>query len=332
MNKMIIACCLAIPLLFACTKEGDKLGVQKKTYTVAKNAFRAVEISGKNQHWGEYKLAIQYRNELLDTAKHYNASGHYKGYIRAKINSKTNYEYTVTDFVYKIDTDSIQRLDEKLANKHGAGNYSLEDSIPFSAESLYKNQIILNEEGSVAKQTIVEYVPGSGSGTGTDYDYKYDKYRQFIHVYEYNENGNAVAQRSFTDLFDLNDADKFTRTIAKNEFEYAGNLLRTVIEYAGPGGENFTEANRYHFTYSGNKLTSVTGKEFTKQFSYNGERISTIVCNGTTYTYEFDNNGNVTKIDDGQGNYMNIKYEAGHGNISEFLPVLEILMGSPYIR
>lgn len=332
MNKIIIACCLAIPLLFACTKEGDNLGVQKKKYTVAKNAFRASEISGKNQHWGEYKLVIHYHNELLDTAKRYNANGKYKGYIQIKLKSKTNYEYTIADRVYKVDSDSIRRLDEKLAAKHGAGNYSLEDSIPLSIQSLCKYQMTLNEEGSMKTQTIIEYQPGSGTGTGPDYDYEYNKYRQSIHSYEYDEDGKVVAQRTFVDIYDPDDEDKYTRSISKNEFVYSANQLKTIIEYKAPGGENFTEANRYEYGYSGNKLASITGKGFSKQISYNGERISNIVSNGSTYAYEFDNNGYVTKIDNGQGNYMNIKYEAGHGNISQFLSILEIMMGSPYIK
>ena len=87
-----------------------------------------------------------------------------------------------------------------------------------------------------------------------------------------------------------------------------------------PAGENWIEQDRYSFTYSGNLLQSVKSNGRTLEFTYNGTVPATVTDGETQYTYKFDGNGNVTEINDGQGNF------------SVFTPVIDQMLGKPFIK
>lgn len=333
MRNILFIAGFMITALLSCTKEAKYEVAEDPEFTPVKNSYRAKTISGKNDHWGEFKFVLTYKNEKLDTAQLFNATGRQTGRINVKLSSSTLQNYYIIDFVPKIDPDSIQRLDKRLSEKYGAGNYVLEDSIPLSSETYFLGQLQQDKYTRESKLIRTYYGPVDNPGTGEEYIYKYRKIQQITGKYEYDETNNLIAERVFQDVYDADNENKYKRQITKYEYYYNDRQLTSIIYYDAAGGENFTESDRYNFSYNGNKVTAIQGQHLTKQFSYTGEYISKVSCSGRNdYTYEYDSNGNVTSISYGNGNYMKIEYEKGNGNISQFLSIFDRMMGDPHIR
>mgnify|MGYP005868756345 CR=1 FL=1 len=332
MKNILSILCFLIPTFLSCTKEAE-YNVPKETgMTPVKNSYRAKTISGKNDHWGEFKLVLNYKNEKMDTAQLFNGKGRQIGEMTVKLNSSTNQTYSLFDFVPKIDPDSIRHLDERLSERYGPGNYVLEDSIPMSTERLFSAQLIQDKYTRETKLTRIYYGPVDDPGSGSKYIYNYRKIQQFIHAYEYDTESNLVVERTFQDIYSAEDENTYEREIRKYEYLYNVKQLTTIICYEAEAGENFNETERYRLVYNDTKLSSVQGQYLTKQFTYTGNYISLVSGDRLTYTYEHDAHGNVTKISCSDGTYLEVEYEAGHGNISQFLPFFERLMGNPYIK
>jgi len=180
----------------------------------------------------------------------------------------------------------------------------------------------------------VHYTPREDVGTGEDFDNSYLKTYRTINTYEYNENSNICINRIYHDVYDPEDIhqETYERTLHKYETLYEGDRITSILYMTAPAGENWIEQDRYSFTYSGNLLQSVKSNGRTLEFTYNGTVPATVTDGETQYTYKFDGNGNVTEINDGQGNFMKITYESGHGNFSVFTPVIDQMLGKPFIK
>ena len=92
-----------------------------------REGVRVNEITGHNDHWGDYTLKIQYVNDKLENMNRYDKNGYRKGGLSVT-KEQGVITYAVNDYVYNVDADSIARLDLWLKGKYGAGNYSLEDN------------------------------------------------------------------------------------------------------------------------------------------------------------------------------------------------------------
>ena len=161
---------------------------KESEHTVKKNLFRVTRIEGHNDHWGDYIWIINYNKEQIESAFHIDTEGDTIGNFGISNNSDINYEIEVNDWIPKIDSDSISRLDQFLKNKYGAGNYSLKDSIPLVGRVLYSQKVDLYEDGRIKRQSVVHYTPREDVGTGEDFDNSYLKTYRTINTYEYNEN------------------------------------------------------------------------------------------------------------------------------------------------
>ena len=111
---------LVLSLVTACTKEADMNIAKESEHTVKKNLFRVTRIEGHNDHWGDYIWIINYNKEQIESAFHIDTEGDTIGNFGISNNSDINYEIEVNDWIPKIDSDSISRLDQFLKNKYGA--------------------------------------------------------------------------------------------------------------------------------------------------------------------------------------------------------------------
>ena len=193
---------LVLSLVTACTKEADMNIAKESEHTVKKNLFRVTRIEGHNDHWGDYIWIINYNKEQIESAFHIDTEGDTIGNFGISNNSDINYEIEVNDWIPKIDSDSISRLDQFLKNKYGAGNYSLKDSIPLVGRVLYSQKVDLYEDGRIKRQSVVHYTPREDVGTGEDFDNSYLKTYRTINTYEYNENSNICINRLYHDVHD----------------------------------------------------------------------------------------------------------------------------------
>lgn len=321
-------------LAVACTKEADMNMATEPEYTVQKNLCRVTKIEGHNEHWGDYTWLISYDKEKIEAAFRVDTEGDTIGNIQMYYYSAISHRTQINDFIPKIDADSIQRLDQFLENKYGAGNYSLKDSIPLEGMTLYDQSIDLYEDGRIKRQKVTHYSPRENVGVGDDFDNSYLLVDRTTNTYEYDENGRIIINRESYDVFDQEDpkGEKFDRTLHKYETMYDGSKITAIIHMTALAGENWTEQDRYTYNYSGNLLQAVNNEKRVLKFTYSGNTLMSVADGGTQYTYKFDGNGNVTEINDGQGNFMKMTYESGHGNFSVFTPILEQMLGKPFVK
>lgn len=314
----------------ACTKEADYEAVKEPEYTLKKNAYRVTEISGKSNHWGEFTLTLTYDKEEVDKGYRTNAQGDTVGGISVS-RGNSYLKYSISDYLPSIDQDSINRLDAELTAKHGKGNYNLWDSLPKVSRSILTATVHLAADDRIEQEKIQTYKPREDTGAGKDFNNEYILVSTVTHIYEYNLDGNIRVNRIMSDQHDPKDAELFKRSLYKTEALYDGDKLTEFVYYTAPGGGNFVETNRYHYSYTGDLLTRITGKDYTREFSYNAPNL-TLKTNGVTETYEYDSNGYVTKIQDNAGNIFHIKYEKGNGNFSAFTGLTEQMLNPFFIK
>lgn len=319
MKYNILLFSIFIIALVACTKESDFKAPDTITYTQKKNEYRAVEITGTNTHWGDFTLYLTYDKETLKSIIRTNSQNDTVGRLSMTHEAQWNSDnYILNDYIPSIDQDSIQRLDKQLKEKHGEGNYSLWDSIPKSAETIWDANVYYYTDGRIKKIVVKNYLPNAKSEeVGDDFDYKYILKNKISSTYEYNENSDIIIDRIMYDEYDPTDKDIYERSLYKTEALYDKNKIASFLWFKAEGGENFTEFNRYNYTYNGNQLSAIQGENFSRQFTYNGNQI-TITTNGIQTSYKLDEHGNVIEMSDDRGNIYKIKYEKGNGNMSIF--------------
>lgn len=321
-----------LSLFAACTKEGEYSTPEEIIYNIQKNTHRAVKISGTNVHWGEFVLNLGYDLEQLDNGFCMNIQGDTIGDISV-YREGTYLSYSIRDYVPVIDKDSINRLDAILKEKYGTGNYNLWDSLPKDREILLRATINLYDDGRIQKQVVETYSPTEkNDAVGEEFDYKYALVSTLTSIYEYNIDGTIRFERRIQDLHDLTDAALYNRSVYKIETLYDVGKISNLIWFVAPGGENFTETNRYNYSYNGDQLSEITGENFTRAFAYSGNQVTITTTDTPTMTCEVDNNGNVVKMDDGQGNVYTIEYEEGNGNLSLFTPLSERMLNPFFIK
>ena len=334
MKKNIIITVLSFIVLASCTKDAEMNMAQEKTFVPEKNMYRATQIEGKNPHWGDYTLKMEYKNEKLESCVRLDNEGDTVGRIRISRISDIKYSFYIEDYVPSIDADSIQRLDDRLKKTYGANNYSLKDSIPKSAQTLLNMVVDLYRDGRVVRQTAIYYVPRENNGVGDDFDYTYLKNYKITDVYEYDEEGRICACREFYDVFDRKDAEIYTRSLYKDEYVYNKKYLTDILLMEAESGDSFKSYDRYVIQRTGDSIEDITGEHGVKRhFVWTNGTLSSIQDEkGNICTYAWDGNGNVTEINEGNGNVMRVTYEAGNGNFSWLSPLRDYLYGNPYIK
>lgn len=330
--KYIIPFITCFLMLVACTKESDYSAPEGTIYTPRKNAFRATKISGTSTHWGNFTLYLEYDKEELNSIIRTNTQGDtVSGY---GIVRGTGYiTYSLHDYVPTVDKDSINRLDASLEARYGSGNYYLWDSIPKTTQSLLETTLYLYTDGRIKKQVVWNYSPNANQeATGEDFDYHYTLSTTTSSTYEYNTQSDVYINRIMYDVHDPIDKDLYVRSLYKTEALYEGNRIQSLIWFTVPSGENFTEYNRYNYTYNQNQISAIQGEGFSRKFTYSGNQVSMTTDGSGTVTYELDTHGNVVKMDDGKGNVYQIEYEPGHGNFSIFTSLTDRMTNPFFIK
>ena len=303
-------------VLFACSDSDDDVDVK----VTPKNKFRVKEITGKNSHWGEYVMNMVYYYETLDSVV-----------VRDKENNKlavmTSYnglKYSLEDYIPNIDADSIQ----KLYDKYGA---DAKDSIPLIGRELFALTNEYKHEELVA-QTFVYNKAREDVGSGKDFNNKRVRY-----IYEYDERGDLVICRVLEDAYkkEIKDNEKFDRLVYKAVMEFSGSTVTSVALYQSDevygSGEDYKLNDTYTFSYSGGLLTQVSGERLNLEYQYSGGQVTAIRYTDGERTYEYNSDGFLKRVDFGNGEYMEIKYEAGHGDFHLFTPLIENSFNLPSI-
>ena len=311
-------------VLFACSDSDDDVDVK----VTPKNKFRVKEITGKNSHWGEYVMNMVYYYETLDSVV-----------VRDKENNKlavmTSYDvdnglkYSLEDYIPNIDADSIQ----KLYDKYGA---DAKDSIPLIGRELFALTNEYKHEELVA-QTFVYNKAREDVGSGKDFNNKYLKNKRVRYIYEYDERGDLVICRVLEDAYkkEIKDNEKFDRLVYKAVMEFSGSTVTSVALYQSDevygSGEDYKLNDTYTFSYSGGLLTKVSGEKLNLEYQYSGGQVTAIRYTDGERTYEYNSDGFLKRVDFGNGEYMEIKYEAGHGDFHLFTPLIENSFNIPSI-
>ncbi len=310
--------------LFACSDSDDDVDVK----VTPKNKFRVKEITGKNSHWGEYVMNMVYYYETLDSVV-----------VRDKENNKlavmTSYDvdnglkYSLEDYIPNIDADSIQ----KLYDKYGA---DAKGSIPLIGRELFALTNEYKHEELVA-QTFVYNKAREDVGSGKDFNNKYLKNKRVRYIYEYDERGDLVICRVLEDAYkkEIKDNEKFDRLVYKAVMEFSGSTVTSVALYQSDevygSGEDYKLNDTYTFSYSGGLLTQVSGERLNLEYQYSGGQVTAIRYTDGERTYEYNSDGFLKRVDFGNGEYMEIKYEAGHGDFHLFTPLIENSFNLPSI-
>lgn len=320
-------------VLMSCTKEGEYSAPEETVYSPKTYAFRAIRITGTNTHWGDFTLYLGYDKDELNSIIRTNTLGDTVGSFGIVRNSGARSLF-LNDYVPTIDQDSILRLDNRLKEQYGSGNYSLTDSIPLTSQTLQELSVYLYTDGRIKKSVVKQYVPNPNRhATGKDFKYAYILSTTTSSTYEYNANSNVCVNRIIYDVHDHIDKDLYTRTLYKTETWYEDDRIMSMKWFKAKGGDNFTEYNRYNYTYNEKyQLTGIQGEIFSRKFTYNDNQVLMTTNDTDTVTYELDAHGNVVKIYDGNGNSCQIEYEPGNGNFSLFTLLTDRMLNPFFIK
>lgn len=336
MKKIILIVTAFLFVFGSCTKDDDKKSVQTHVYPKYVNSHRATKIKGKNDVWGEFELLLRYSNHLFSGAVRRNNEGDTVGSIMVSRDRITNIdEFVVNEKVYAISPDSIHRMDIELEKIYGKGNYSLEDSIPKSAQPIYISRASKYEDGRIYKQVYEYYEPRQDVGvTGVDFNNSFILTKRATSLYEYNLHGRIVKNRIYEDTFyDRKEPLLFTRVIYKYETTYESNKIVGLSHYVAYAGENYSEMESYRYNYQDNRLVSVVGnKSFYKEIRYSGKNIAEVIEGEKHLKYLFTQPDYPSRIEDSAGNFMEVEYEVGDGDFSNLIPLSERQSGNPYIK
>ena len=314
----------------ACNDDDDNIEVGVRPV----NPVRVSEITGHNDHWGDYTLKIQYVNDKLENVSRYDKNGHRKGGLSVT-KEQGVITYAVNDYVYNVDADSIARLDLSLKGKYGVGNYSLEDSIPVIARTLYKVDVTLDEESMVTQQVFSYYIPKTDFGLGDDFDNTNTLDYKETFIYEYGEGVSIVNVRSFYDTFAPDDAKNYeTRTLYKYEYLHDGKRImkNRIYQVNNYSESSWDLINDRVYTYSGNNLVSVKGDGYSLDRNYSDARTLSLNLNEEITSYVLNEYNFLIKSDNGKGEVMNVTYEPGNGNFYHMYRLDREQEGFPVIK
>lgn len=290
-------------LLVACDKN-DTVGPE---YT--ENLYRVKEISGHNAIWGNFKMSLQYENYKFE-----------KGIV---VNSQS---------------DTVGKLDRMEDLRRKLDVFRVSVKVP----ALTPGEIAALPAGSAVPTTWLNV-----------YELDRDLKKEIISGYEYKNNEfKALPERTY--LYEYEDSLAVNPKVLKwrgyENQDDRGGLKRMTYSYDGDriiAGEyavyqaGWEITSYYTYGYQDGCLVSLVGKTtggqmiLDKKNVREGTRLKvTTVTEGTTgeVIYTLNPEGYVTRIDEGNGNYMDMKYENGHGDFSYFIPLADKLEGEPYIK
>lgn len=323
--KYLIYTLVMLAGLWACSDDdNNSVPGQRQPHTM-----RVKKITGYNEHWKEFALEISYVNNKVVAIDRYSKTGRQMGNLEIR-RAPGKVTYTLRDYVPSIDADSIARLDQALTELYGAGHYTLEDSIPLTSTRILL-LTLETTEGLVMSQQFTYFQPTTDFGTGSAFRPIYATKNREAFVYEYGDKSNIRTCRILEDVMDPENAQSYTRTGYKAEYDFVGDAVKgCVISQAGQYENNWNLLRNLTYNYAGNELVSITGDGYSLQRSNAGGKL-TIVENGVSASYTLNEQGLPVKIEEANGRVMNIEYEAGDGDFEIFTRMDRRQMGFPVI-
>jgi YD repeat-containing protein len=329
----------ALLLLAGCGDGEDKSKpAPAPSYPIHKNAFRATQIDGHNDQWGDYTLLPEYNGEQLETVWRRDAAGDTVGVIRITRSDEWRIDdYFVDDYIPAISEDSIWRMDRDYTEMYGAGNYSLKDSIPMNSRTRVSCRTWYYTDSRIYQQEFMYYRPREDVGiSGYNFDNSYIPTHKVRYLYEYGSDGRITVARWGEYTYPDPNPDPSRLTVfdtrqGKYEVSYANGRAASVGEYHQQGGGDFQLSASYTLSYSGERPASVTADGYTKSFAWSGNAC-TVTENGRTWKYTFDADLNPTRIEAPDGNVTTVVYERGSGDFEVLTHFFDRVMGSPYIK
>lgn len=286
-----------IGIAIASCDKNDNAGPQTQ-----KNLYRVKEISGHNAIWGDFKMNLQYENSNFE-----------KGVV---VNSQN---------------DTVGKLDHIYDTRNKLHTYRVSVALPVSSPDGSGVSTSWLTVRSVSRDLRKEII--------SSYEYHNNEFKELpgkTYLYEYEDslafNPKVIKWRGYENQDDVSGLEKMT-------YSYGGEQIKSG-EYA-EYHTNWTTTAHYTYGYQDGRLVSLIGKTtggqtiLDKKFVYEGTHLKiTTIANGVTreVTYTLNSEGYVTRIDEGNGNYMDVKYESGHGDFSYFIPLADKLEGDPYIK
>lgn len=266
-----------------------------------KNTNRVKEITGHNDWWGDFRMECFYKNEKLDTAWVYTLSGRVLAFAKG--------EYTGNVWAFHLY------------------DYIVPDDAGEEPAFMLLMDLSYTHDDNLLKSLDLDYYGPQEDG------WYYERKRKSRERYEYDEKGRLICVRISGDY-------KQDEPLLKKEYSYDREQMTGWVCYLYET-DHWAAKEQVTMTYAG-ELSEVdyydvaTGRSVRKEtFDYNGGLLSGIVSSGDVtgkVSYTLNEEGYVTRIDAGNGQVMNIRYESGNGNFSLFTPLTERINGHPYIR
>lgn len=326
--KYLIAVFVLLTAFSSCKDDDD---VQLVPGERVAHTMRVKKITGYNEYWKDYTLQVTYVNNKVVDLERFSKTGRKMGGLEIKREQGKVY-YRLKDYIPSVDADSIDRLNTRLKNLYGEGNYTLEDSIPLISTDILM-LTVGTADGIVVSQQFTYYQPTKDFGTGAAFSPKYTaKYRESF-VFEYGEGNTILTCRSLVDTFDPENSQSYARVGYKSVYGYTGRQLTNCSLFvAGDDYENnWRTLRNVGYSYSGQSLISVSGDGYMLQRNYTGGKLTSVTENGITTSYTMNDQSFCIRVEESNGRVMNIEYEEGDGDFEIFNRLDKGQMGFPVI-
>lgn len=295
---------MTVSILFVSACEKGDTQIENKNDI--KYLQRAVQISSSNDLWGKYTLNLVYKNERLRSGLYINEKGIEVGYITITYLGETT---TFSEYHYVAENPT---------------NEDVERSV-----QLAKVIEVVSKNGVLIQEKIDLY------GQVNDDDLDYYQLSMQKNICEYNEVGNLIIIRQTGD---------YKNNVVPHRINYSYNRDKLeselIYDYSQ---DNWMEIEKNEFIYNSEliqiknyEMSNNTWRQYgSKKFTYSENQltieatVNDIIQESSTY--EFDNNGFVSKIINNDV-ITTIEYESGHGNYSLMTSILKRLSGVPFIK
>lgn len=339
MKKLVYLIAVICFVFVSCKKNDDNTQTNQSV-----NKYRVKRLYGTTKVLGDVQYLFYYntKNKLdsvwicdmnEDIAKR-DTCGRISSYVTKLSDGNSTLKkdfiaYLEYNYLLKIDDDSVQRIKQMYPNTYA-------DTLKKRRASVLIGQTYTENTTIIKNDKINFFVPRVDQGKGDNFKYSYLK-SQFINSrYEYDNKGNVVVTRQMVDDYVLDDKNTdYVTTTYKTEYQYSNNKVVSARHYKNrfetdDDKSSWEEITNYTYSYNGDMLIGVTGKDFT--LSRSGNRV-TVTENGASTIYELNNEDYPIKITYPDGTYFNVEYENGAGNYGVISSsIYRKMLGIPYIK
>lgn len=326
MNNKLIYFIYILFTLCAC-KEDETINPNSSN-----NKMRVSEISGKYSYWENFTYKFFYTNNVIDSAFRYNANNEIVGSLRRN-DEDGETSYSFNDKVINMTPTEIEELRQELTDKHGEGNFNLKDSLFYINRAL-RTIAYQTDDNRLTTSTITDYIPKLDFGDGDNFDNRYTLKSEQRCIYEYDKYGRIIHNRFFHTTYDPENSSISKTNVYKYEYIYDNTNVMTNNIYISLATEanSWKLENSLNYSYEKNMLKSIHGNNYDITYNYQNEKLE-INKNGRLTKYTFNQDGYVTKIELANGDYIDIRYETGHGNFEYLLGSIDLhLLGNITIK